>query len=321
MKKYVSPVCIALFCSAALALTACGGSTTPAANSAADTSAAASVEASASAAQGSGTASGEVAEASTSSAQESAASAITEASTSAAVEAASSAAVADGSAKFTGDWKLAGLDYMGLAVTGNYSSLVGWTGGSMTIDSDGTGSVTLGEESGSFTWKQDGENKLAITMTGGAESIDAVTTLTLEDDVLTLEMSDEGTTGGMKFTRDGMIKGSPDTVLATASKITKEDALIGTWKLAGMTQNGAVIYGDADKLAEVSQLGDSTLVLEKGGKGTFGTQGAAWEVGANGATIKDDAGTEISVKAAGNYLVLNVGEPFDMDMTLFYTKA
>ena len=314
MKKYMSLACIVLLCSAALALTACGGgNANPAASSVSASSAAESSSASLAASSSASSAQANSA---------ASASAAAEATASSAVESsAGTGGEAEGSDQFTGDWKLAGLDYMGLAVTGNYSSLVGWADGSMTIGSDGTGSVTLGEESGSFTWKQDGENKLAVTITGGAEGIDAATSLVLEGDVLTLEMSDEGTTGGMKFTRDGTMAGSPEAVLATASKITKEDALTGTWKLAGMTQNGAVIYGDADKLAEVSQLGDSTLVLKKGGKGSFGSQEAAWEIGGDGATIKDDVGTVISAKAAGEYLILNVGEPFDMDMTLFYKKA
>ncbi len=134
-------------------------------------------------------------------------------------------------------------------------------------------------------------------------------------------MSDEEATGGMKFTRDGTMSGSPDAALANTSKITKEDALIGTWTLAGMTQNGAVIYGDPEALTQASQLGDSTLELKAGGKGSFGAEEAAWEIGADGATIKDNVGTAISAKAAGEYLVLDIGEPFDMDMTLFYRKA
>ena len=309
MKKYISIVCAALFCLAALALTACGGGNAAPAESSASASSAATE---ASSAQASSAA---AAESSASSAAASAASA------SAAAEASASASAATGSAaSFTGEWKLAGLDYMGLSVTGNYSELVGWTGGSMSVSEDGTGRVTLGEESGSFTWKQESENKLAVTVTGGAEGISA-TSLVLDGDVLTLEMSDEEATGGMKFTRDGTIAGSPDTVLASATKVTSEDALLGTWKIAGMTQGGAVIYGDPQTVSDVSQLGDPTLVLEAGGTGSFGAETAAWEIGADGATIKDNVGTSISVKAAGDYLILDIGEPFDMDMTLFYTKG
>ena len=79
--------------------------------------------------------------------------------------ASASSSAASTTADFVGDWKLAGAETQGMTITGDFSSMMGLSGGiTLSINEGGTGVATYGSDTKDFTWAELGEGKIAITM-------------------------------------------------------------------------------------------------------------------------------------------------------------
>lgn len=164
--------------------------------------------------------------------------------------------------------------------------MLGFTdSGKLTINADGTGEMTLGEQPGSFKWTASGDDTIVLTpIVDGAES-DATVTVTSKDDALFMDMEQDGQSATIIFTHDGTYEGAKLINMAEATPITSEAELIGTWKLVGMDMMGISIYGDADSLGNMMGAeADATITFEEGGVATSSTGTDSWAVSADGAT-------------------------------------
>lgn len=260
--------------------------------------------------------------------------------------AAASSSAADPAAKFVGTWKLAGGETQGMTVVGDFASMLGIEDNfQMTVKEDGTGSMSFGGETKTFTWEASGENTMAMkpsadgasgdssassasaeaeaTTEGGSteEIANELTEFTYEDGKLTATVTNEGQTIKIIFTQDGTIPGAPVIDSAKAAPITSEADLIGTWKLSGMNLMGMTVYGESDAIAQMSGGTDTSLTFEEGGKCTMSGVEGTYAVTANGATINQD-GAEMEVKSLDGSIVIDAGAAsgLDLEMVMMYSK-
>lgn len=169
------------------------------------------------------------------------------------------------------------------------------------IQADGKGTGSFQGETGDFTWKQAGDDKITINFDGGSNTVEA----TLKDGVLSVQMQ-EDTEGMLLLTKDGKLEGAREISSAKAKDITSENALLGEWTLSGMAMSGLSMYGDAEALAKASgEVTETTVTFEQGGTAKVFGQDAKWTVGADGATVEMQ-GTAIPVKALDNDILLDV---------------
>jgi hypothetical protein len=320
MKKYIAMLCATMLCVCCLGLAACGGSSSSSAASASASSAsAASSEASASASAASS------ASASAASASASAASA------------SASAASADPASKFAGDWKVAGMTLGGITFAGDLSAYMGSDADvAVSVKSDGTGTFTWAGEAIPFTWVATGDDSFEASLQSSAagsgddqassliESAGQTLNFKLENGVLSAIFEDGGQTGGLLFSKDGVLPGAPDYDPAKATPITQESDLIGTWNVVGAYMGGCTVFGSADDLAStIVGSQDMTMVFESGGKCSLGgTSSSTYTIGSDGATIQD-SGMTMSVKKLGDKLILDFGDIMQTgsDMVLVYAKS
>ena len=232
----------------------------------------------------------------------------------------SSSAAADPSEKFVGDWKMAGLEMNGVTVIGDLSSM-GVGTAALSIAADGTGKVTLDDDTTSFTWKQADENTLTIELENKSEDamIPGAAKVTYQDDTVRLTINADDQEGTIIFSENGSIEGVKMLDMSQATDITSEDALIGTWKVSAMSYEGATMYGDSASLAAMNGSDEMAITFEAGGKATMLGSEAAWSIGENGAVVSDDY-AEIAVKALGDDIIMNVGEAYGMEMYMRFSK-
>ena len=223
--------------------------------------------------------------ASASSAASSAASSSTAASSSASASASSAATTAD---KFAGTWKIAGAEYQGLTMGGNFADLAGvQEDTSLVIKTDGTGSMTMEGETIELVWTEAGSD--AITIKSPDESKAALAEgvpITYKDGALFMEMEMEGDKGTIIYTQDGNYAGAKQISMDATKPISSDSELLGTWKLVGMNMGGVSLYGNADALAAMTGGNDTSITFEAGGVAKIGdTESGTWAIDSNGATL------------------------------------
>ncbi|MBE6471512.1 MAG: hypothetical protein E7000_07405 [Coriobacteriaceae bacterium] len=227
---------------------------------------------------------------------------------------------ADPSEKFIGDWKIAAVNTQGMLVVGDFSAnFESAADMKLSVKEDGTGSLSLNDESRSFTWKLANDDAISLEV----EDVDDPLTVNYADEALTLEMNTDDMAGTMYFTKDGAYAGGKALALADATDITSPDAVTGTWTMCGAGLSGMTMYGDAEALSALG-IGDSTtLVLnEDGSAEAFGTQ-TTWTAGADGATVNMSFyGSEgaIPMKMIDDYLIIDASEAMNAEMFFLYKK-
>lgn len=291
MKKYLAVLCASLLCACCLVLAACGGG-------GAASSSAAAPSASASAAS-------ESAAASSAAASEAASSA-------AASE--SSSAQADPAEKFVGEWKIGAMESQGVTMTGDMSSLIGEeVSMDMTIAADGTGSMSLSDETADITWVLKDENTITVTVANESDSVPVDVEYT--DGVLSMIMDTDDIQGKVLFSKDGKIPGMKEISLADAKPITSKDQLVGTWRFTGLVMMGVSIYGDGESLSELVGSGDTSMTFKDDGTVEMSGDTLTYTVDANGATLEQD-GKTVSILASGDDIVIDLGAVLDLGMEM-----
>ena len=232
----------------------------------------------------------------------------------------SSSAAADPSEKFIGDWMMAGLELQGVTVIGDLSAMDVGTA-SLSIAADGTGTVTIDDESAAFTWKQADEDTLSIIVDSKNEEtiVSDAAKIAYQDDTVHIVIESDSQTGAIIFSKNGSIEGLKMLDMSEATDITSEEALIGTWKVSAASYEGATMYGDSASLSAMNGSDEMVLVFEEGGRATMLGNEATWSIGENGAVISD-SGVDIAVKALGDDIVMNVGEAYGMEMFMKFSK-
>jgi hypothetical protein len=215
---------------------------------------------------------------------------------------------------------MAGMEANGVTIVGDLSSMDVGTA-SLSISADGTGTVTFEDDKATFTWKQTGENTLSITVDNTDEetAISSVANAVYQDDTVRINIEAEDQTGTIIFSKDGSVPGMEPLPVEKATDITSEDVLPGTWKASAITLEGATMYGDSASLAAVNGSEELVITFEAGGKVTLFGEEATWTVDEKGATISDP-NAEVSVKALGDDIIVNVGETYDMNMYIRFSK-
>ena len=253
-KKTVALVAACLM-TACLGLTACGGGGSSSAASA----------------SGAGSASSE----SASSASASVSSASTSASSASA-----------GTESFVGAWKLAAAESQGVTMAGNFGEIMGvGEGVSMTVNADGTGKMSLGDEGGDFTWAAESDGTIYVTPQSEEASIQQALPVNLKDGAVFMPYEQDGQEATLIFTKDGTYAGAKVIDVSQGKAITDEKTLLGTWKLSGMDMMGISIYGDAEAIAAMGGGEDSNITFSEGGVLEYAGAQGTWEVGADGATV------------------------------------
>lgn len=221
---------------------------------------------------------------------------------------------------FVGKWKIAAAQLNGLTLAGKFGQIIGADENSgLEIKEDGTGTLTLGGETDSFTWTEAGSDSIDITVksdkAGSETTVPQSTRITAKDDALFLTIKQENQEGSLIFTADGKYAGAMEINLDEAKDITSESELIGTWNLVGMDMAGISMYGEGDALQQqLGQAGSSAstlLTLEKGGSVKTGSEtsgSATWAVDSNGATMTMDGldgKVNLPIKKLGDQLVVD----------------
>lgn len=259
-------------------------------------------------------------------------------------------APADPAEAFIGTWKFAGAEANGMTMSGDLSgilSMIGYDGDasfSLTFEKDGKGSAVFADEASSFTWVMKDDTTATITPEKKAadaevsddevtaeneaaadaeEEAEAETTLetadvVLEDGVLKMSMGSD-TEGTMLFTADGTMPNAVKYDLSTATAITSEDALKGTWTFSGMNMFGITFTGDSAAIAEQMGSEDATVTFSDGGTADFMGSEATWSVSADGAVLSSD-GTDIPIKALGNDIVIDMSEMLGTELAIVLSK-
>ena len=274
--------------------------------------------------------------------------------------ASASSSAASTAADFIGDWKLAGAETQGMTITGDFSSMMGLSGGiTLSIKEGGTGVATYGSDTKDFTWTESGEGKIAITMpsseasetsasasassasasseSASSESASSASSeasdssasaasgntveFTLTDGVLSGALESDGEQGTMLFTKDGKLPNAVEISTSAATPITSEADLIGEWKLSGMNMMGMIAYGDSETLASLSGEGDTSVVFEQGGKCKMAGEEAKYTVGENGAEIEYN-GTKIPILGLDGNILMDLGSVSGsgVELVMMYSK-
>lgn len=233
---------------------------------------------------------------------------------SASASAAASSASAATEADLTGEWKLAAVDYQGVTMVGDFSVLLEDTANvTLNLKADGTGSMTMGSDSGDLTWTRNGND---VTLTANSKDLAA----TYEDDAIAIKMQDADFNGTMYLTKDGTFKNATVISAEGAQNVTTSDNVVGEWKLCALTMMGVTMYGDADALA--SAIGDTntTLALNADGSATvFGTDGLAYSITDKGLELTADGDTLV-VKKLDDKLVIDATEIYGSSMVMVFSK-
>jgi hypothetical protein len=175
----------------------------------------------------------------------------------------------------------------GLTMGGNFGQMLGVDNGfTMTINADGTGKMTFGDETTDLTWAENDASSIYVTpqSSSGAMKQEA-TLITLKDGALFMPYEQDGQQASIIFTHDGNYAGAKQISLADAKPITAEADLLGTWKLTGMNMGGISMYGDAKTMAAAMGGEESWVTFKEGGVAEMSSGNGSWAVSSDGATI------------------------------------
>lgn len=233
---------------------------------------------------------------------------------------ASESAPVDPAEKFVGDWVVAAIETQGLTVVGSFSEAFGEVSSiSLAVGSDGTGSLSMGEDTKAFTWELNGDDAIVLT----AEDVDDPLNVVYANDALALDMDSDDMPGLLYFTEDGTYGQMKAITQADLSDFAAEADAIGAWKIAGASMYGMSLFGDEASLAAAGiTSGDMSLTIEEGGTLQVFGDSASWSF-ADGSMIVDMTAQglpALPIKKAGDYLVLDVTEFMGSETLFLFEK-
>ena len=227
---------------------------------------------------------------------------------------------------FTGDWKLAAIDFQGLVAVADFDNneMFADSKFALSFKDDGTGTIGYNGEIKDFKWKAE-KDGLAVTWSDEADAGKAhlIYDPLYESIQLTVDGEDSTTA---YFTKDGSYKDYKVFDLKQAEPITDAKAVEGTWTLTGMGAMGMSMFGSAADMQKVAGSEVSLeMICKTDGTGTFGTgsdaQAFTWKTDDKGTTITMDAlGTPLDCKLVsyGDAAILDMSPVLGGAMEMFF---
>lgn len=221
---------------------------------------------------------------------------------------------ADPADKFVGKWILAAAESQGITMAGDFGKMMGIEDeGMIKINEDGTGKISLGDDPVKLTWTQKSDDTITLKAEEETDAVEDEVDLVYKDESLRMTMEEDGKEGTAIFTHDGTYSEARIINMEEAQLITSEKELIGTWKLAGMNLYGISIYGDPEKLAEMSGGEDMKITFNEDGTADLNGEKGKWEVTEEGATLtfSDTSGDHKSpVKKLDDEIAIDMTDSF-----------
>lgn len=230
------------------------------------------------------------------------------------------ASVAERTALFTGEWKLAALKMDDLTMAGDFSQVLGSSEGSVIVlNEDGTGTFDLAGNAADVTWKVTGQRAASIVVTGeeGSGEVKAI----VKDGVMSLRMeSDQASSSTLLYSHDGIIESAPRISAADATPITSLDGLVGEWKIAGNVASGMTATGPPKSLSALMGQSDPiNMTIEEDGTTTILGDTVEVVITDDGAVLEAD-GVQIPVRAYGEDIMFDATELFGTESILVFSR-
>lgn len=197
---------------------------------------------------------------------------------------------ADPKEQFVGEWRMAALEQRGITMSGFHELDETGEKTTLVINTDGTASMALDEESVTFSWALEGDDAIYMTKQSDTEATaQQAILLELKDGALFFPYEYNGEEATLIYTQDGTYAKARQITLDGAKPITSEDELLGTWKLVGFNMGGLSMVGDAEALEAAMYGGDTSITFEKGGTVTMSAGNGAWAIDEDGATLTSES--------------------------------
>ncbi len=209
----------------------------------------------------------------------------------------------------------------GVLLYGDLTNVVGAQSNPLTISKDGTGSLSFAGNTVKFTWTQAGDNaiNLSFEQTGDSNSSPLGTSMTYKDGILSLEMSGDGNTGALMFSKDGKAPGLDPITMDNAKPITSKDALVGTWKMTAASSGNQYMKGEPDAISSAIGMPDASITFNADGTATaFGSK-TSWTVDSNGAALAEGE-ISVPVMALGDNIAIDLGKIMGTSMIAVFSK-
>ena len=218
-----------------------------------------------------------------------------------------------------GSWTVAAIIQSGVTITGDLSSMLKDSGkGVITLNEDGTGSLSLWEEE-SFTWSST-DNK-TITISGADDAGD----LTFEDGTLFLTAKKDGEEATVVFTSDGTWDQAKAISMDDTKPATSPEQILGKWTLCGMNMAGLSMYGDSESMGQTTNGEETFVTFNADGSVEMAATTGSWTQTADGITLTstDITGEHtVPVMLLGDMLALDYsGTLGDVTFISVFTKA
>ena len=266
---------------------------------------------------------------------------------------ASASSAADPTAKFVGDWKLAGAKKGDLTVAGDFSMIFGSNAEvTLTVKDDGTATMALAGEERNLTWEAKDDNTITMKPVLSEESSDSSASASaasesasaasesasaasaesqevaeieavFENDALVVKTDATSSVDSMIFTADGTMADMPEISADKAEKITDGDAVIGTWTLSAANMMGATMYGDLSSISSLtgsSSTTDMTLTFNKDGSAEMSGSSLMWEIDDKEGLVVGADGVMIPVKSLGDDIALDMSSMAGTELIMVYSK-
>ena len=236
----------------------------------------------------------------------------------------------DPKAKFIGTWTLAGAKIHGITMAGNIGLFLDGAdeGINLTISEDGKCTLKAGENTVDATWELADDNTINMIhekkddaeetteVLGDKESVPVV----YNDGYISIEIEDEENPGSMIFTQDGTWAEAKVVTAETATEVADSAALVGEWKLVGVTMQGVCMYGSAEDLSSVIPTdADTSITINEDGSAKAMGQDVKWAI-EDGKASLDAAGTALPLKGYDGGIALDMTDFYGVELLLLYSK-
>lgn len=187
----------------------------------------------------------------------------------------------------------------------------------VTLNEDGTGTVSSSEKSVDLKWSLGSNGTPAIEAPNG----DTTVAFGYENGAVTMISSDEQFEGTAFFTKDGTFAGVKPIGAADAKPVASEADVIGSWHMVGASMSGMTLYGDPESLAQIGIPAEqATAVFEQDGSAQAFGENTTWGFGPDGATVNAANAGSIPVMKAGDYLAIDMTPVMGVEMLILLGK-
>ena len=218
---------------------------------------------------------------------------------------------------FAGTWKTVYAELDGVYYAGDFTSVGEAIGAyEYKLNSDGTGVVTLDDKSYDLTWDLTDNEHVTLNVKDMSEE-----TLRYDKDHDALYMdatADDPDVIALR--KDGIPDESYGLKLKEAVPVKKLSDVVGSWTIYGMAINGAMFYGDPDKLpSALENMEEYALTIQEDGSTLLG-EVKDWKAVEQDGTVALVKGDKTApLKTLNDILMFNIGEDTN-ELIVFYKK-